>query len=253
MKKLTSLLFGLALVASNLSTAAAQVAPSDNIERAKAYGLSKQVSLEEFIETVPDFRADNPKSVYAKEAYGLFLTATREWTNPERWKRLEELFVANGINADSRRPSIIYPPNNGGFNNRMIEIKAGMIFDRYQSWVEEPADPTQPFVPQFKGSFVAPVEAGGIYPFEARALSGTEETYKLYYRIEIIKDLPYTGDLSDIIPWFGQPGLGKQVKVNLPLGMTWNQLAAQGYVKITWLYSPSYTYRVVGGNQIVKQ
>jgi hypothetical protein len=72
-----------------------------------------------------------------------------------------------------------------------------------------------------------------------------------------LEDLPFGGQSADVIPWFGQKGLGKQVKFDLPKGtdgydISWNALAKQGKVKITILDAPFGTYKDIIGTVLKK-
>ena len=73
-----------------------------------------------------------------------------------------------------------------------------------------------------------------------------------------MEDLPFGGQSADVIPWFGQKGLGKQTKFDLPINpntkrsISWNELAKQGKVKITILDAPSGTYKDFIGTVLKK-
>lgn len=156
-----------------------------------------------------------------------------------KWAELESLFKANNLNGG-------WPPANGGYNIQdNITIKAGEKYDRYSgptpNWNGQGA-------PVLGGNFTSPIFDGASYSFGERALNKPENTYDFYYEIEVLQDLPFTGQTAGIIPWFGQAGNGKQTMWKIPVDpktgypKTWNQLAEEGFIKITIKNSPSGKY-----------
>ncbi len=94
--------------------------------------------------------------------------------------------------ADNGRP--IYPPNNGGIGTpEKITLKSGeIIYSRY-------GKPT--------GSYVSPKDTS----FEERAMPRTANTNDLHY-YRVVKDIKDV-ERSVIAAWFGQKGLGIQLKL----------------------------------------
>ena len=80
-----------------------------------------------------------------------------------------------------------------------------------------------------------------------------ESSYDLYYEIEILEELPFTGELADIIPWHGYEGLGEQMKFGFPTEWgrdTWAKLIREDKVRITIKSSPSGKYDVLPDGKI---
>ncbi len=153
----------------------------------------------------------------------------------QKWSKLEELFKENNV---------IFPPANGGYNIiENIHLRKGMRFDRYGNAIR-----LEKRIPILGGEFTSPI-INKTYSFGERALKGIEKDYDFYYEIEILKDLPFTGESADVIPWFGKVGKGKQVKWNIPINpqtgyvKTWNELVKEGYIKIIIKGSPSGKYK----------
>lgn len=151
----------------------------------------------------------------------------------QKWDKLEKIF---------REHNLYWPPADGGYNTIYnIALKKGMSFDRYGNAIEF-IDET----PILGGEFTSPI-INRKYTFAERALNKLEKEYDFYYEIEVIKDLPFTGDISDVIPWFGQKG--KQVKWNIPINeesgykKTWNELVKEGYIKVIIKDSPSGKFK----------
>lgn len=164
-----------------------------------------------------------------------------------KWGELETIFSQNNLNGG-------WPPSNGGFNIKdNIPLKKGMCFDRYSGAV---GNYTGTGVPILGGNFTCPVIRNKTYSFGQRALNKAENQYDFYFRIEIMKDLPFMGQEASIIPWFKQPGLGKQVMWKIPIDTstgyptTWNKLAEEGFIKITIISSPSGKYSQLAGTVI---
>lgn len=168
------------------------------------------------------------------------------WYCAEDWATLETYFTTNGIN---KVDSACYPPAYGGFHTHTIPLKKGMLFDRYQ----------QSFVgltgtdPVLRGTFTSPMENGKSYAYADRALKVAEKDNALYYTIEVLQDLTFTGEEAEVIPWFGCCGKGKQVMFNTPTNpatnypFTWNEMAEKGWVKVTIVSSPSGQYSKYAG------
>lgn len=162
-----------------------------------------------------------------------------DFYNNEEWSSLELLFNEENLNGG-------WPPANGGFNIvDEVQIKTGNKYDRYGSsfGVDDKGNPI------LGGSFTSPFKRNGTtYTFSQRALRDAENTYDLYFTIEVIKDLPFTSQNADVIPWFNQPGLAKQAKWNIPIDdnsgfpKTWTTLAYEGYIIVTIVSSPSGKY-----------
>ncbi|WP_222164796.1 glycohydrolase toxin TNT-related protein [Edaphocola aurantiacus] len=167
--------------------------------------------------------------------------------NQQKWNELEALFKSNSWNGG-------WPPANGGYNIiDDVPLKAGMKFDRYSAAV---GNYTGEGTPNLGGSFTSPLLNGQSYTFTQRALNQAEHTYDFYYEIEVLKDLPFKGQIADIIPWFGQAGNGKQTMWKIPVDpasgypKTWNQLAKEGYIKVIIKQSPSGKYPNIAGTII---
>lgn len=93
----------------------------------------------------------------------------------------------------------------------------------------------------------------GKLAYEKRALDGIESSYDLYYEIEILEELPFTGELADIIPWHGYEGLGEQMKFGFPTEWghdTWAKLLENKSVKITIKSSPNCKYDILPNGMI---
>jgi hypothetical protein len=143
----------------------------------------------------------------AKQAYELY--AKKDWA------ALEKLFNEKGLNDG-------WPPNRGFIDMKPGVLKAGDSFDRFGGKIGDDGK----FVDT--GRFVAPFGAD----FGGRALpqthlngdpvTGEKPEFKGY---KILKDIPVTE--GDAIPWFGQPGGGKQYE--LPKGGI-DKLIADGYI-----------------------
>ena len=83
--------------------------------------------------------------------------------------------------------------------------------------------------------------------FTQRALNKPEDTYDLYFEIEVLKELPFTSLDATVIPWFDQEGNGKQAMWYIPNAdngypMTWNDLVDLDYIIIRVKKSPNHKY-----------
>ena len=206
------------------------------------------VTFEEFVNTVSDFKPGGAKEHLAQDAYDLFKSSAEKG----KWKDLENYFKQHQIN--SAGGGKVWPPNNGGFNEEIIQLKKGQKFDRFQEKVYG----SDGQLPELSGVYTAPKINGKAFTYEQRALKAAESENALYYEIEVLEDLPFGGQSADVIPWFGQKGLGKQTKFDLPINpvngraITWNELAKQGKVKITIFDAPSGEYKDFIGKVIKK-
>lgn len=171
----------------------------------------------------------------------------------QNWVKLNELFTTHNIASGG----IIWPPANGGFNTRdSVFFKKGQRFDRYGSTIGAYTSG----VPNLGGSFTSPIIDGRSFTFAQRALNGPENSYDLYYTIEILQDLEFFCREADIIPWFNQPGMGIQENWVLPkdpnspqgYSYTFTQLAQMGFIRIVIVSSPSGKYPQLVGTVIEK-
>lgn len=111
-------------------------------------------------------------------------------------------------------------------------------------------------VPKLGGNFTSPVYNNVSYTFTQRALNQPQENYDFYYHITVVKDCPFTAQNATVIPWFNQEGNGQQTMWKIPLDeksgypLTWNQLAEQGYIKITIVDNPSGKFEQTEGKTI---
>jgi hypothetical protein len=147
--------------------------------------LFRGVTKSEFIGTVGDF-ANGAKAQIADQAWDLW--------KQQKWSDLENLFNANNINKYN---NVVFPPNNGAINivKKTLDpsdFSGNLIIDRYGATT---------------GKFTAPANT----PFGQRALpssyaSQTPQKYK------VLKPIPNVEE-GQIIPWFNQPGLGIQYKL----------------------------------------
>ena len=150
-----------------------------------AGSLFRGVSKSEFIGTVGDF-ANGVYAQIADQAWDLW--------KQQKWSDLENLFNANKINKYN---NVVLPPNNGAINiiKKTLDpsdFNGNLIIDRYGATT---------------GKFTAPANT----PFGQRALPSsyagqTPQKYK------VLKPIPNVEE-GQIIPWFNQPGLGIQYKL----------------------------------------
>lgn len=140
-----------------------------------------------------------------------------------------------------------------GYNIRKGQRLIPGKYDRYQkTLILDEQTLTDPFKPTFTGTFTSPLDNGKL-PYEARALEGSENSYHLYYEIEILEELTFTGDLADVIPWHGHIGEGVQMNFNFPTDWkydTWSKLLREDKIKITIKSSPSGKYDVLSNGMI---
>ena len=143
------------------------------------------ISKSDFIGTVGDF-ADGANTQIAEQAWDLW--------KQQKWSDIENLFKTNNIN---RYNDLVFPPNNGAINivKKTLDpsdFNGNLVIDRYGSTT---------------GKFTAPANT----PFGQRALpasyaSQVPQKYKVVKPIQNVEE-------GQIIPWFNQPGLGTQYKL----------------------------------------
>ncbi|MBK9451071.1 MAG: TNT domain-containing protein [Bacteroidetes bacterium] len=151
------------------------------------------------------------------------------------WLCIVPLMLSSGNGLPSQQIT----PNRGFIDMKPGTLKAGDSFDRFGGKI----DPvTGKFVDT--GRFVAPFGAdfgGRALPqthLDGDPVTGEKPEFKGY---KILKDIPVTE--GDAIPWFGQPGGGKQYE--LPKGGI-EKLIADGYiVEIT---APNLHGKTEGGD-----
>lgn len=191
---------------------------------------------------VKDFNKNGQLSEETKnEVFALY--------NEHKWPALEAIF-----NRPTDTLNGGWPPGNGGFNIvANVSLTKGLEYDRYSGDVGFTADSA---LPVLGGQFTSPVFDGVHYSFGERALNKAQDKYDFYYDIEVLKELPFKAQNADVIPWFNQPGLGKQTMWEIPKDSvtgypyTWNQLAEMGYIRVTIVSSPSGKYDKYAGKVI---
>ncbi|MCC6702169.1 MAG: glycohydrolase toxin TNT-related protein [Fluviicola sp.] len=212
----------------------------------KPTGETQQVVVKKdnYFKTVDEFaatfdKADTLSDELHQKAFDLY--------NAKDWKNLEIFFTENKLNGG-------WPPAMGGYNiTDNVPLKAGMTFDRYSNAIGK-FDGNG--VPKLGGNFTSPVYNNVSYTFTQRALNQPQENYDFYYHITVVKDCPFTSQNATVIPWFNQEGNGQQTMWKIPLDeqsgypLTWNQLAEQGYIKITIVDSPSGKFEQTEGKTI---
>jgi hypothetical protein len=147
--------------------------------------LFRGVTKSDFLNTVGDF-ANGANAQIADQAWDLW--------KQQKWSELENLFNTNNIN---KYDNVILPPNNGAINivKKTLDpadFNGNLIIDRYGATT---------------GKFTAPANT----PFGQRALpasyaSQTPQKYK------VLKPIPNVEE-GQVIPWFNQPGMGIQYKL----------------------------------------
>jgi len=168
------------------------------------------------------------------DEYSFYLFKQKEWGN------LYEFYKSNNLNINLKTGNP-WPPANGGFDLiKDFKLEVGDKFDRFGNPLDF-WDGTG--IPPFGGTFTSPIENGNPFTFNQRSLDGSLGDYDFYYEIEVLRELPFGGEKSKVIPWFGKEGNGLQVNWNIPkdgqFPKTWNQLVEEGYVKVTIKSSPS--------------
>ena len=228
-----------------------------------------------------------PKSVLRK-LYDLFNAASAasvpgKPSIPE-WKKLEELLRATYYKDPNDHNKVKplnghWPPANGGYQRQNVQLKKGDVFDRYQGGMfdkkkdlvtKEKVDlePGDVFDVTFGGEFLSPIGQAGtpLIPqsFESRALNRAENEYPFAYTVTILKDVPFDvvqGELAEVIPWYGQPGGGTQMRLTFPVesptgepwkNREWERMQEQGYAEIDLKSSPNGKYSILPGNKAKK-
>jgi len=161
----------------------------------------------------------------------------------QKWAEMEALGNSMGIQ---------WPPGFGGFNTQFNQaITAGQTYDRYSGIRGFDSEG----YPILTGSNFSPVGDDTV-PFPMRALNNPEGDYDIYLQIEVVQDLHFPAETADIIPYFGQPGMGQQSRWLIPteagerFPTTLTELAKQGFIKITILGSPSGAHADLVGTTI---
>ncbi|EIW93503.1 PF14021 family protein, partial [Capnocytophaga sp. oral taxon 412 str. F0487] len=234
-----------------------EVAQLDNPSQAEKQLVEKQAEVwkalglwDEIIDGIPSnfFRNANDLG----ETYDTFNKLSKtvrgeafNYYKQQKWDKLEQLFKTYKLK---------WPPADGGYNIIYnVSLKKGMKFDRYGNAIKETLKGETPIL---AGEFTSPIINGKRYSFSQRALNKLESEYDFYYEIEIIKDIPFSGDSADIIPWFNQIGKGKQMKWNIPINpktnfpKTWNELVREGYIRVIIKDSPSGKYKYLINKEI---
>lgn len=136
----------------------------------------------------------------------------------------------------------------------LVPYEKNLIFrygDALRGWNEKG-------IPPLGGEFTSPIINNKPYSLGERALNKIESKYNFYYEIEVVKELPFSGEAADVIPWFGQVGNGKQMRWKLPIDpstgfpKTWNKLAEEGYIRIIIKDSPSGKFKTLINTVIEK-
>ena len=153
-----------------------------------------------------DGLGDNPE--LAQQAYELY--AKKDWA------ALETLFTEQGLNGG-------WPPNRGFIDRKPGTMEVGTKFDRFGGWIDKNGD----F--QDKGTFVADYGADfGGRALPQSKLDGDAATGKgpdEFRGYEVLKPIPMVE--GEAIPWFGQPGGGKQYELSMGI----NELKAGGFIR----------------------
>ena len=188
-----------------------------------------------------------------KRLFGIALVTNErqpELYKQERWGDLEAFFKTKKLNGQvlPDGSTVYWPPANGGYDMATVSLTKGMKFDRYQKTVRNITDEK----PLITGTYTSPIENGKTFDYAARALEGTENSYDLYYEIEILEDLPFMGEKAKVIPWHGYKGNGVQTQFKFPIdnSLSWQKLEEGGYIKSTLHSSPSGKYEILSENKI---
>ncbi|WP_109097454.1 fibronectin type III domain-containing protein [Aquimarina sp. AU58] len=190
-----------------------------------------------FFKNVDEFAATFDKTgtvnqTVRKQAFDLYKKG--------KWGELEDLFNKHSLNDG-------WPPAKGGYNIvDNVPIKKGQKFDRYGGAFGNTPNGN----PNLGGSFTSPVNNNKPYNFGQRALDKTRDKFDFYYEIEVLKDLSFTSQNADVIPWFSYIGGGKQALWDIPKNpnsadghsYTLSELAEMGLIKITIKDSPNGKY-----------
>ena len=106
-----------------------------------------------------------------------------------------------------------YPPDNGAVmgTQQQVTLPVGTKLDRYGGTSD-------------KSTFLAPADT----PMGNRALP-PDTNFSQYDQFVVVKPLPV--EQSNVMPWFGQPGMGKQFDTAGGVGLPINKLIEQGYLR----------------------
>ncbi|UOQ52602.1 glycohydrolase toxin TNT-related protein [Hymenobacter cellulosivorans] len=260
-----------------LAAAAAVASPAAAVKAFVA-----EYSLAEFAKTIKGAEHMQPPEVI-EQIYDLFNAASAA-SGPGKpsaphWKAVEDLvkssYYVDPADGNSKPLNGHWPPANGGYQRRNVQLKKGDVFDRYQGdVVDKKPDPANPanklpleagdeFNVTFIGTFMSPMGTAGTPPvpqsFESRALDRAENKYPLAYTVEVLNDVPIDlveGELAEVIPWYGQPGGGTQMRLlfkdNTWRYQEWKQMQDQGFLKVDLKSSPSGDYKVLPNNRAKK-
>jgi len=89
-----------------------------------------------------------------------------------------------------------------------------------------------------------------------------EDQYPFKYTINILQDVPTDavyGEVSNVIPWYGQPGGGTQLDIRFPKEYPkgtpwefeeWQQMQDQKFAKIDLQSSPNGQFEVLPDNKV---
>lgn len=243
-----------------------------------------EYTLAEFTATVKGAQHLKPLETI-EQLYHLFNTASAA-SAPGKpslvdWKALETLLCSSYYEDPDdgnkvKKLNDHWPPANGGYQRQVVQLKAGDTFDRYQGSIfNKKDDPItgnpidheigDEFKVTFGGNFVSPMGRAGtpIVPqsFESRALDRLEDKFPFKYTITILKDIPLdavSAELSQVIPWFGQPGGGTQARILFPTvlkGDTWSrkewqQMQRKKFAKVELESSPNGQFEILPKNKV---
>ncbi|PJJ61274.1 type VI secretion system tube protein TssD [Hymenobacter chitinivorans] len=263
-----------------LAAAAAVASPA-----AAAKAFVAEYTLTEFAKTIKGAKHMQPPEVI-EQIYGLFNAASAASApgkpSVPHWKAVEDLVRSSYyVDPDDGKTKPLndhWPPANGGYQRQNVQLKKGDVFDRYQGDVfDKKVDPVKgrvdlepgdEFDVTFAGTFLSPIGQEGtpkvVQSFESRALDRAEDKYAFGYTVEILQDVPLDlvqGELAEVIPWYGQPGGGTQMRLTFPTTdpagnnwkyEEWRQMQANNFAKITLNSSPSGDYKVLPNNRAKK-
>ncbi|MEO0789870.1 MAG: glycohydrolase toxin TNT-related protein, partial [Bacteroidota bacterium] len=129
---------------------------------------------------------------------------------------------------------LVWPPMNGGYNVEFdVNLAAGTVLDRYaEAWEGLVSSGN----PKLGGSFFSPLDpSNNPYNYAARALKAAEADNVFYFKVTLQTNL--LAERATVIPWFGQPGNGVQVRVRMSPNIT--EFAENGGAIIEIISSPS--------------
>ena len=277
---------------TGVASAAAVGDPTAVLAAAATVALPKSTRMPEytrkqFIATMKGAEHVRPKSVLRK-IYDLFnaasvASAPGKPSIPD-WKKVEALVCSTYYNDpddhNKKKPlNGHWPPANGGYQHRAVQLKKGDVFDRYQGGVfnkkEDPVTKDKvdlevgdEFNVTVGGEFLSPMCQAGTplspQSFASRALNQAEDKYPFAYTVNILEDVPFDvvqGELAEVIPWYGQPGGGTQMRLTFPAQYPagepwkyreWEKMQQKGYAEINLKSSPNGKYSVLPGNRAKK-